>query len=152
MPLKRLSYDANAMNLQLNDKVAIVTGSSRGIGLVNKIKAYRLQDEGMDTAEANVHLGFDPDPREYGIGAQILRDLGISTMRLITNNPVKRKGIEGYGLTITGRIPIIIPANPHNERYLQTKREKFGHLLTEFGEHAEDTAPQRAEGERLSVN
>jgi 3,4-dihydroxy 2-butanone 4-phosphate synthase/GTP cyclohydrolase II len=105
----------------------------RGIGLVNKIKAYQLQDAGMDTAEANIHLGFDPDPREYGIGAQILKDLGITTMQLITNNPVKRKGIEGYGLTITGRIPIEIKANPHNTKYLQTKREKFGHLLTEFG-------------------
>ncbi len=115
----------------------------RGIGLVNKLKAYQLQDAGMDTAEANVHLGFDPDPREYGIGAQILKDLGITTMRLITNNPVKRKGIEGYGLTITGRIPIEIPANEHNARYLQTKREKFGHLLTEFG--AGDAAEAVAE-------
>ena len=129
---------------QLNDAMRIIAKEGRGvlvymrqegrgIGLVNKIKAYRLQDEGMDTAEANIHLGFDPDPREYGIGAQILKDLGISTMRLITNNPVKRKGIEGYGLTITGRIPIEIPANVHNLKYLQTKKEKFGHLLTEFG-------------------
>src|SRR5690606_16743519 len=106
----------------------------RGIGLVNKIRAYNLQDEGLDTHEANVHLGFDPDPREYGIGAQILKDLGITTMRLITNNPVKRKGLQGYGLEITDRIPIVIPSNPHNQRYLQTKREKFGHLL--------DDAPQ----------
>ena len=105
----------------------------RGIGLVNKIKAYQLQDQGMDTAEANMHLGFDPDPREYGIGAQILRDLGITTMRLITNNPIKRAGLQGYGLEITGRIPIEIPANPHNTKYLKTKRDKFGHLLTEFG-------------------
>jgi 3,4-dihydroxy 2-butanone 4-phosphate synthase/GTP cyclohydrolase II len=104
----------------------------RGIGLVNKIKAYELQDQGMDTAEANVHLGFDPDPREYGIGAQILRDLGVTTMRLISNNPVKRAGLQGYGLEITGRIPIEIPANEHNARYLRTKREKFGHLLKEF--------------------
>ncbi|MDK1022297.1 MAG: GTP cyclohydrolase II, partial [Candidatus Hydrogenedentes bacterium] len=104
----------------------------RGIGLVNKIKAYQLQDEGMDTEEANVHLGFDPDPREYGIGAQILKDLGITTMRLITNNPVKRAGLQGYGLEITGRIPIEIPANEHNIEYLRTKKIKFGHLLTEF--------------------
>ena len=104
----------------------------RGIGLVNKIKAYQLQDQGMDTEEANVHLGFDPDPREYGIGAQILKDLGITTMRLITNNPVKRAGLQGYGLRITGRIPIEIPANPHNERYLKTKRDKFGHMLSEL--------------------
>lgn len=101
----------------------------RGIGLVNKIKAYTLQDQGMDTEEANLHLGFDPDPREYGIGAQILLDLGISTMRLITNNPVKRKGLQGYGLTITDRVPIEVGSNPHNKKYLDTKREKFGHLL-----------------------
>ncbi len=107
----------------------------RGIGLVNKIKAYGLQDQGMDTAEANIHLGFDPDPREYGIGAQILRDLGVTTMRLISNNPVKRAGLQGYGLEITGRIPIEIPANQHNARYLRTKHEKFGHILSEFGDH-----------------
>jgi 3,4-dihydroxy 2-butanone 4-phosphate synthase/GTP cyclohydrolase II len=106
----------------------------RGIGLVNKIKAYKLQDEGMDTHEANIHLGFDPDPREYGIGAQILKDLGVTTMRLITNNPVKRKGLQGYGLEITGQVPIEIPANEHNERYLKTKRDKFGHELPELSE------------------
>lgn len=105
----------------------------RGIGLVNKIKAYVLQDQGMDTEEANVHLGFDPDPREYGIGAQILKDLGITTMKLITNNPVKRTGLQGYGLEITDRIPIEIPANAHNHDYLKTKQEKFGHHLSEFG-------------------
>ena len=111
----------------------------RGIGLVNKIKAYQLQDEGMDTAEANVHLGFDPDPREYGIGAQILKDLGITTMRLITNNPVKRAGLQGYGLEITGRIPIEIPANEHNMKYLQTKKVKFGHMLSEFEDSSEES-------------
>lgn len=83
----------------------------------------------MDTVEANVHLGFDPDPREYGIGAQILRDLGISRMRLITNNPVKRSGIEGYGLHVVGRVPIQVPPNDVNKRYMQTKKEKLGHLL-----------------------
>lgn len=108
----------------------------RGIGLVNKIRSYNLQDEGLDTHEANVHLGFDPDPREYGLGAQILKDLGITTMRLITNNPVKRRGLQGYGLEITDRIPIVIPPNPHNERYLQTKRDKFGHLMDEVTEAA----------------
>jgi 3,4-dihydroxy 2-butanone 4-phosphate synthase/GTP cyclohydrolase II len=102
----------------------------RSIGLVNKIKAYQLQDSGMDTVEANVHLGFDPDPREYGIGAQILADLGVKTMRLLTNNPIKRAGLEGYGLQITGRVPIVVPPNAHNELYLKTKKEKLGHLIS----------------------
>ncbi len=101
----------------------------RGIGLLNKIRAYELQDQGMDTVEANVHLGFDPDPREYGLGAQILADLGVTSMRLITNNPVKRAGLEGYGLQITGRIPLQIPANEINRKYLETKKDKMGHLL-----------------------
>lgn len=101
----------------------------RGIGLVNKIKAYALQDGGMDTVEANQHLGFHPDPREYGLGAQILNDVGVRKMKLLTNNPVKRKGIEGYGLTVTGRVPLEIAPNPHNQKYLNTKRDKMGHLL-----------------------
>jgi 3,4-dihydroxy 2-butanone 4-phosphate synthase / GTP cyclohydrolase II len=102
----------------------------RGIGLLNKIRAYALQDQGMDTVEANVHLGFDPDPREYGIGAQILADLGVTSMRLITNNPVKRAGLEGYGLHVSGRVSISIEPNEINRRYLETKREKMGHLLS----------------------
>lgn len=101
----------------------------RGIGLINKIKAYQLQDEGMDTVEANVHLGFDPDPREYGIGAQILTDLGVKRMRLITNNPVKRVGIEGYGLIVADRVSIEIEPNDVNRNYLKTKKDKMGHLL-----------------------
>lgn len=104
----------------------------RGIGLVNKIRAYALQDKGMDTVEANMHLGFDPDPREYGIGAQILSDLGVTEMRLITNNPVKRAGIEGYGLKVTGRVPIVTPHNEHNRKYMETKRRKMGHLLDQM--------------------
>ena len=101
----------------------------RGIGLVNKIKAYALQDAGMDTVEANQHLGFQPDPREYGLGAQILNDVGVRKMKLLTNNPIKRKGIEGYGLTVTGRVPLVIPPNEYNQKYLNTKRDKMGHLL-----------------------
>ena len=101
----------------------------RGIGLVNKIKAYALQDQGMDTVEANQHLGFRADAREYGLGAQILHDLGVRKMTLLTNNPVKRAGIEGYGLTIIGRESLIIPPNEHNRRYMQTKQDKLGHIL-----------------------
>ncbi len=101
----------------------------RGIGLVNKIKAYELQDRGLDTVEANEHLGFLPDPREYGIGAQILGDLGVKRMRLITNNPSKRVGLEAHGLVVTDRVPLLIPPNALNERYIRTKKEKMGHLL-----------------------
>jgi 3,4-dihydroxy 2-butanone 4-phosphate synthase/GTP cyclohydrolase II len=99
----------------------------RGIGLLNKLKAYRLQEEGMDTVEANLHLGFQMDQRDYGIGAQMLRYLGISKLRLISNNPKKRVGLIGYGLEIVENIPIKVPANPYNEKYLQTKRDKLGH-------------------------
>jgi 3,4-dihydroxy 2-butanone 4-phosphate synthase/GTP cyclohydrolase II len=101
----------------------------RGIGLVNKLKAYMLQDQGMDTVEANEHLGFRPDPRDYGIGCQILVDLGLTTIRLLTNNPQKRAAIEGYGLSITEHVPIEIEPGPHNRRYLETKRDKLGHTL-----------------------
>lgn len=99
----------------------------RGIGLLNKLKAYRLQEEGMDTVEANLHLGFQMDQRDYGIGAQMLRHLGISKLRLITNNPRKRVGLIGYGLEVVENIPINIKSNPHNEKYLQTKKDKLGH-------------------------
>ena len=101
----------------------------RGIGLMNKIAAYKLQEQGLDTVDANIHLGFDPDLRDYGVGAQILRDLGVGKIRLITNNPVKRVGLEGYGLEIVENVPIEIPTNPYNERYLHTKQERMGHLL-----------------------
>ncbi|HMQ74959.1 MAG TPA: bifunctional 3,4-dihydroxy-2-butanone-4-phosphate synthase/GTP cyclohydrolase II [Flavobacteriales bacterium] len=101
----------------------------RGIGLVNKLKAYKLQEEGADTVEANVMLGFDMDARDYGVGAQILHDLGVRKMRLLTNNPRKRTGLIGYGLEIVENVAIEIDANPHNERYLRTKKNKLGHLL-----------------------
>ena len=112
----------------------------RGIGLVNKLKAYKLQDEeGLDTVEANVHLGFKPDLRDYGIGAQILRDLGVRKMRLLTNNPKKIIGLEGYGLEVVDRLPIEIPGESENKDYLKCKRDKMGHLLELYGEEPLDT-------------
>ena len=101
----------------------------RGIGLLNKLKAYRLQEQGMDTVEANLHLGFQMDQRDYGVGAQILRHLGITKLRLISNNPKKRVGLIGYGLEIVENVPVEVHPNPHNERYLQTKRDKLGHEI-----------------------
>ena len=101
----------------------------RGIGLHNKIKAYALQDQGMDTVEANVALGFAPDPRQYGIGAQILVDLKLKKIRLLTNNPKKRVGVESYGLEVVDQVPIEIPVNEYNRRYMETKRDKLGHAL-----------------------
>ncbi|MBN8783922.1 MAG: bifunctional 3,4-dihydroxy-2-butanone 4-phosphate synthase/GTP cyclohydrolase II [Sphingobacteriales bacterium SCN 48-20] len=101
----------------------------RGIGLLNKLKAYRLQEEGMDTVEANLHLGFQMDQRDYGIGAQILRHLNVTKLRLMSNNPRKRVGLVGYGLEVVENVPIAVCPNPHNERYLRTKKEKLGHEL-----------------------
>jgi 3,4-dihydroxy 2-butanone 4-phosphate synthase/GTP cyclohydrolase II len=101
----------------------------RGIGLVNKLKAYKLQENGMDTVEANLHLGFPMDKRDYGVGAQILRHLGITKLRLMSNNPKKRAGLLGYGLEIVDTVKIEVEPNPHNEKYLQTKRDKLGHEI-----------------------
>ena len=109
--------------------VVYMSQEGRGIGLVNKLKAYHLQEEGLDTVDANLQLGFKADERDYGIGAQILRDLGVTKMRLITNNPVKRSGLEGYGLEIVETVPIVIEPNKFNERYLKTKQDRMGHDL-----------------------
>ncbi len=110
----------------------------RGIGLVNKISAYSLQDHGMDTVEANIHLGFPADRRDYGIGAQILRRIGVRKIRLLTNNPSKRAGLKGYGLEIVERVPLVVTPNKDNLRYLQTKREKMGHILDTPGSNSND--------------
>lgn len=106
-----------------------VRQEGRGIGLANKVRAYALQEQGLDTVEANQALGFPPDPRDYGIGAQILFDLGVRKIRLLTNNPRKFASLNGYGLDIVERVPLVVPPNPHNRRYLRTKREKLGHLF-----------------------
>jgi len=104
----------------------------RGIGLMNKIAAYKLQDQGMDTIDANIHLGFDADERDYGVGAQILRSLGVTKMRLLTNNPVKRVGLEGFNLEVVSTINIEIEPNEYNQAYLKTKRDRMGHFLQKF--------------------
>lgn len=109
--------------------IVYMNQEGRGIGLMNKIKAYALQEQGMDTVDANIHLGFDADERDYGVGANILREIGVSKMRLITNNPVKRIGLEGYGLEIVENIPIEVGINPYNEKYMRTKKERMGHNL-----------------------
>lgn len=120
--LKKIAEEGNGVLLYMRQE-------GRGIGLINKLKAYKLQDEGMDTVEANIALGFPEDMREYGIGAQILKDLGIKKMRLMTNNPKKISGLNGYGLEIIERYPIEFEANKNNRDYLRTKKEKMGHYL-----------------------
>ena len=122
----------SAMQMVENEGKGVVLymkQEGRGIGLLNKLKAYKLQEEGLDTVEANLQLGFDMDNRDYGIGAQILHDLGICKIRLITNNPKKRVGLMGYGLEIVENVPIEIKPNQHNEKYLMTKRDKLGHTI-----------------------
>jgi len=112
--------------------IVYLNQEGRGIGFFNKMKAYRLQEEGKDTVQANIELGFPPDERDYGVGANILRELGLGKIRLITNNPVKRAGLEGYGLEIVGSVPIEIEPNKYNEFYLKTKKDKMGHFLELF--------------------
>ena len=109
--------------------VLYMNQEGRGIGLINKLKAYQLQENGMDTVEANLELGFKKDQRDYGVGAQILRDIGVTKMRFMSNNPKKRAGLIGYGLEIIENVPIEIVPNTHNERYLRTKRDKLGHSI-----------------------
>jgi len=109
--------------------IVYMNQEGRGIGLINKLRAYQLQEEGMDTVEANIHLGFGMDERDYGVGAQILRSLGITKLKLMSNNPRKRAGLKGYGLEIVDTVPIEVAPNPHNEKYLTTKRDKLGHSI-----------------------
>jgi len=124
--MKMVEAEGKGLVLYMNQE-------GRGIGLLNKLKAYKLQEEGMDTVEANLSLGFSMDERDYGVGAQILRELNISKIKLISNNPKKRAGLLGYGLEIVGTVPIEITANKHNEKYLKTKRDKMGHKIMEKG-------------------
>jgi len=120
--LKMIEQAGKGLVLYMNQE-------GRGIGLLNKLKAYKLQEQGMDTVEANLELGFDMDGRDYGVGAQILRHLGVSKMKLMSNNPKKRAGLLGYGLEVVENVAIEIAANPHNEKYLQTKKDKMGHEI-----------------------
>jgi 3,4-dihydroxy 2-butanone 4-phosphate synthase/GTP cyclohydrolase II len=125
----------HAMKLIENEGKGVIVymqQEGRGIGLMNKIAAYKLQDQGMDTVDANLHLGFDADERDYGVGAQILRSLGVKKMRLITNNPVKRVGIEGFNLEVVSTVNIEIEPNEFNQAYLKTKRDRMGHHLSNF--------------------
>ena len=121
--LSRIAEEGRGVLLYLNQE-------GRGIGLSNKIRAYELQDQGLDTVEANERLGFKADQRDYGIGVQILRDLGVRSMRLLSNNPRKLVGVEGYGLTVSEWIPLEIPASDSTRRYLKTKKDKMGHKLS----------------------
>ena len=120
--------------IENNGKGVIVymNQEGRGIGLLNKLKAYKLQENGRDTVEANEDLGFKADSRDYGVGAQILRDLNLKNIKLISNNPQKRAGLIGYGLNIVENIPIEIESNKHNEFYLKTKRDKMGHSFSKL--------------------
>ena len=120
--MRQIEAEGKGVLLYLNQE-------GRGIGLMAKIAAYKLQEQGYDTVDANIHLGYDPDERDYGVGAQILKLLGVRKMRLLTNNPVKRVGLEAYGLEITENVPIEITPNPYNEHYLHTKQERMGHTL-----------------------
>jgi 3,4-dihydroxy 2-butanone 4-phosphate synthase/GTP cyclohydrolase II len=120
--MEKIEEDGKGVIVYMNQE-------GRGIGLLNKLKAYKLQEEGLDTVEANIELGFKMDERDYGVGAQILRDLGVRKIRLMSNNPKKRKGLIGYGLEIVENVQLQVEPNPHNTAYLKTKREKMGHEI-----------------------
>lgn len=128
----QLEYAMKQIESEGKGVIVYMMQEGRGIGLMNKIAAYKLQDQGLDTVEANIHLGFDADERDYGVGAQILRNLGVTNMRLLTNNPVKRVGLEAYDLNVVETINIEIQPNEHNQQYLKTKRDRMGHFLQKF--------------------
>jgi 3,4-dihydroxy 2-butanone 4-phosphate synthase / GTP cyclohydrolase II len=125
----QLHYALQMIEAEGKGLVLYMNQEGRGIGLLNKLKAYKLQENGRDTVEANVELGFGMDERDYGVGAQILRHLNVSKMKLMSNNPRKRAGLLGYGLEVVDTVAIEIKSNPHNEKYLQTKRDKLGHAI-----------------------
>ncbi|NLI25259.1 MAG: bifunctional 3,4-dihydroxy-2-butanone-4-phosphate synthase/GTP cyclohydrolase II [Bacteroidales bacterium] len=133
--MRRIEKEGKGVLLYMNQE-------GRGIGLFNKIKAYKLQEEGRDTVEANLDLGFNADERDYGVGANILHLLGLKNIRLMTNNPIKRAGLEGYGLKIVENVPIEVPPNPHNQFYLETKRDKMGHFLNLVRYYPNDNGKQ----------
>lgn len=129
---EQLDYALEMIEKEGKGVLVYMQQEGRGIGLMNKIAAYKLQDQGMDTVEANLHLGFDADERDYGVGAQILRSLGVTKMRLVTNNPVKRVGLEGFDLEVVSTVNIEIEPNEYNQSYLKTKRDRMGHFLKKF--------------------
>ncbi len=129
---EQLDYALDMIEREGKGVLVYMQQEGRGIGLMNKIAAYKLQDQGLDTIDANLHLGFDADERDYGVGAQILRNLGVAKMRLLTNNPVKRVGLEGFGLEVISTVNIEIEPNEFNQSYLKTKRDRMGHFLKKF--------------------
>lgn len=120
--MRRIDQEGKGVIVYLNQE-------GRGIGLMEKMKAYKLQEDGLDTVDANLHLGHQADERDYGVGAQILRHIGVTKMRLMSNNPVKRVGLEAYGLEVVENVPIEVKPNPYNEFYMKTKKERMGHVL-----------------------
>jgi 3,4-dihydroxy 2-butanone 4-phosphate synthase/GTP cyclohydrolase II len=139
--MRRIEKEGKGVIVYLNQE-------GRGIGLFNKMKAYKLQEQGRDTVEANLDLGFESDERDYGIGASILHQLGLGKIRLLTNNPIKRAGLEGYGLKVVDNVPLEISPNEHNRFYLETKRNKMGHIL----ELSLDDNPEKNPDDKPDIN